>query len=240
MLRWIVGEGLNTVRVATYHPVGWGLNKVHQKIRKVLMPDKPTLSPHALDRRIVFVHGIFHNATAFFSLERDLAKAGFKNFFSIELWTAFSTLEEMATRLHQSLRRRQAQSGEKFTIVAHSLGGMVTRAALLNESFASLIDEVIFLGTPHQGTPYYEVPFPVCVRSLSSKSELLRRLKEEPLPGNIEYWNLRGSMDIVTPLATTFLPHVPNITFEGVGHAGLLSNNEVAATVLHILSRDHS
>jgi hypothetical protein len=47
---------------------------------------------------------------------------------------------------------------ERFAILAHSMGGLVTRSALLEASaqqhaWVQQLDQVIFLGTPHHGAP---------------------------------------------------------------------------------------
>ena len=64
----------------------------------------------------------------------------------------------------------------------------------------------------------------------------MRRLREEPLPPGIDYWNLRGGpLDIITPRKNTFLPYVHNLTFEKIGHAGLLADRQVIESVTSIL-----
>src|SRR5690606_17762942 len=117
-----------------------------------------------------------------------------------------------------------AGEAPRARIVAHSLGGIVVRWALRDPNFARLLDKVVFLGTPHQGG-LFALPIAWSLFDFTRNKKLLEKLRDEPLPGKIKYFNLRGSMDFVTPKKSTFLPHVPNIRFDGVGHAGLLSNS---------------
>ncbi|MEO5962629.1 MAG: hypothetical protein ABIP87_04240 [Thermomonas sp.] len=47
---------------------------------------------------------------------------------------------------------------ERFAIVGHSMGGLVARAAILDatrnsKSWAQQLDQIVFLGTPHHGSP---------------------------------------------------------------------------------------
>lgn len=42
---------------------------------------------------------------------------------------------------------------EEVDIVAHSMGGLVTRAYVQSENYENDIDQIIFLGTPHRGAP---------------------------------------------------------------------------------------
>ena len=235
MLKWF-HETLNTLSLATYHPLGWGFERFQTRFIKA-RSGSPQLLRHT---PIVFVHGIFHNQTAFFRFQRELRKHGYFNTKVMELWTSFFSLEEMAERLKTSVRTLLEKSGQaKATLIAHSLGGMVTRTALLDEQFAQKVDQVIFLGTPHQGTQVYGSPFPICLRSLKANATIMKRLKSEPLPTDIRIWNLRGELDFVTPARSTYLPHVPNLDFESVGHAGLLVDPKVIEAVVTILSENN-
>jgi len=60
---------------------------------------------------------------------------------------------------------------KKVIIVAHSMGGLVTRSLLKQQNnFQNSIDKVIFIGTPHSGSPYASVLW------------LLNKVKNETLP----------------------------------------------------------
>jgi pimeloyl-ACP methyl ester carboxylesterase len=50
-------------------------------------------------------------------------------------------------------RQKRKSPTEKVTIVAHSMGGIVTRLCLAQEGLADAVERVLFLGTPHSGTP---------------------------------------------------------------------------------------
>ncbi len=238
MRHWI-RESLRTVAVTTYHPVGWGLDRVQSAfLRNAMANEDTSRAEHCAP--VVLVHGIFHNASAFHRFERVLGREGFRNLSTLELWTSIQSLEKMAEELKRFVRRALARCAHanplgRARIVAHSLGGMVTRVALLDPDFASLVDKVVFLGVPHGGNFFFRFPFPPCIRDLRSGSKLFARLRDEPLPGQVHYWNLRGGLDLVAKSQATFLPHVPNLIFDGIGHAGLLHDRNVIRTVVRIL-----
>ncbi len=242
MRKWF-DETLHTISVTTYHPLGWGLQRIQQRLIGEELPIKAsdTLEHHP---PVVLVHGIFHNATAFYRFERTLKKRGFDHVSSFELWTSLKNVQSLANRLKaqvfDSVQKASDKAGRplKARVIAHSLGGMVARVALLDPSFCEQVDKVIFLGTPHQGSGFYRFPLPRCLRDLSHGSHIMNRLKSEPLAGGVRYWNLRGELDIITPRNSTFLPHVPNLSFEGIGHAGLLSDPQVVQSVIDILELD--
>jgi hypothetical protein len=119
-------------------------------------------------------------------------------------------------------------------IVAHSLGGILLRRAMQDPGFVHHVSRCIFLGTPHQGLKRVPWSLP-SIRALHTRSELLLSLRQDPLAPGVDYWNLRGALDVITPLASTFLPHIPNKIYPSVGHAGLLSSSEVLSDVVEIL-----
>jgi pimeloyl-ACP methyl ester carboxylesterase len=239
MLLRLVKESLRTLSVTYVHPVGWSLGWLHKQLRHQAISEEELRIEHNCP--VLLVHGIFHNSTAFYAIDRMLKKNGFARLSTLELWTSVSSIEGMARQLKQRVEalaeeHRKAGFEGKVRVVAHSLGGIVLRAALQDLEFARHIDKVIFLGVPHQGNKlFYRLTYPRCVKQLGPRSELMTSLKELPLPGGIQFWNLRGTLDVVTPAADTLLPHIPNLYFEGVGHAGLLSAKRVLQAILAIL-----
>lgn len=238
MLFRLAQEGLRTLSVTTYHPLGWSLGRLHSRLRRQTLSDEELRIEHSCP--VLLVHGIFHNSTAFYAIEKTLRKNGFAKLASLELWTSIQSVDRMAQQLKQSVNQlyethQNSQLKGRVRIIAHSLGGIIVRAALRDPEFAAKIDKIIFLGVPHQGNVFYKIPYPKCVRDLSDDAPLMKELKEHPLAGGIQYWNLRGTLDLITPSRDTFLPHVPNLYFEGVGHAGLLSAQRVLQAVIAIL-----
>ncbi len=48
---------------------------------------------------------------------------------------------------------KQRTNSSKVDIVAHSMGGVVSRYYAQSDEYNNDIDQLIFLGTPHQGSP---------------------------------------------------------------------------------------
>jgi len=48
---------------------------------------------------------------------------------------------------------KEITGSDKVDIIAHSMGGLVTRSYVEGSDYQNDIDQVIFLGTPHQGSP---------------------------------------------------------------------------------------
>jgi len=59
-----------------------------------------------------------------------------------------------AFELRNKINEIQAQTGaEKVDIIAHSMGGLVVRHYVTGDFYGNDIDQIIFLGTPHRGSP---------------------------------------------------------------------------------------
>ncbi|MBI4778961.1 hypothetical protein HY797_00720 [Candidatus Falkowbacteria bacterium] len=59
-----------------------------------------------------------------------------------------------ANLLKEKIQQVKEMTGkDKIDIIAHSMGGLVTRSYAEGDDYRNDIDQVIFLGTPHQGSP---------------------------------------------------------------------------------------
>jgi hypothetical protein len=232
-MKSVVYETLRTLRVGAYFPLGWSLQKLQTRVaspsQKSMLHKKP----------LILVHGAFHNRSAFFELQQKLFQKGFSQVQGLELLTTVYSVDSLAEKLKDDVRTLVARNESlcedpRAQLVAHSLGGIIVRRALQDPNFVHHVCRVIFLGTPHQGLKRIPWSFP-SIRSLHAESQLLKSLREDPLAPGLSFWNLRGGLDVVTPLSSTFLPNVFNRTYRSVGHAGLLSSQEVLSDVVEIL-----
>lgn len=234
----LIAESLRTLSVTTLHPVGWGFGRLNSMLRRQSISLDELRVEHQCP--VLLIHGVLHNSTAFYAIERTLKKNSFQTVETIEFWTSVDSIQTMADQLKDrvteiyKLHVASNKSG-KVRVVAHSLGGIILRTALTDLDFAAKVDKVIFLGVPHQGNLLYRSPYPRCVKDLAPTSQLMKQLKELPLPGKVHYWNLRGTLDVVTSNKDTLLPNVPNLYFDGVGHAGLLRAKRVLQAIIAIL-----
>ena len=242
-LKYGFREVLSTLSVTTYHPMGWSWEYFKERIEIRFNEPRAASLDVQLHSPIMLVHGISHNSSAFYKFKTLAKKRGFRNINTLELYTTLQDLNSMSQKLIDQVKRQFLEHQEsygpgKVRIIAHSLGGMVLRAALLRGGFEDYVDRIIFLGVPHQGNFLYNFPVFPALKDLTPNAALMKKIKATPLPGGIEYWNIRGMLDVVTPARDTFLPSVPNLSFINVGHAGMLRNAEVLEAVLNILQED--
>jgi pimeloyl-ACP methyl ester carboxylesterase len=70
-----------------------------------------------------------------------------------------TTIQENAKRLKQRLEEvgLTAKEGKKLDIVAHSMGGLVSRAFVEEENGKEIVQHLVMLGTPNAGSPWPKI-----------------------------------------------------------------------------------
>ena len=87
---------------------------------------------------------------------------------------------------------------------------------------------------PFGGSPWAGVlPFAEIVRELRAGSTSLRRLTSAPVPEGVRWPSLIAALDIVVPGMRAVPSHVQAeiITFDGVGHLGMLVSRQVIGCI---------
>jgi hypothetical protein len=114
-------------------------------------------------------------------------------------------IKELGRRLAWRISANQSSWGRCVSVVGHSMGGLVVRAALTGVQITepgfppSLdIDAVVTLATPHQGNRF--VPVDILGdnaqrRDLAFGSELVAWLDANPPPGRPTRWTVIGTTD---------------------------------------------
>jgi len=102
---------------------------------------------------VILTHGLYHNASAWFLYRRGLRRAGFADVRTFAYASFFRPFEDIVEGLVQAaLRAADASPTGMVLLVGHSLGGMVTRAAVADARLKGRVASVVTLGTPHQGS----------------------------------------------------------------------------------------
>lgn len=191
--------------------------------------------PSSLEVPLLFIHGIFHNGSAFAWLKQKLALRGLRDFHELNLYTAFHSIPKMAQQTAEAVARIQDKLGvEQVDIVAHSLGGIVARYYVQVLKGDGEVRNLITLGSPHQGTDWSRMAPLAHVRELRPGSETFLRLQACPNPRLTQAVAVSGGLDILMlPRGSEWWEGVRNIRLRGVGHAGLLFSNRVAEIILN-------
>ena len=162
-------------------------------------------------------------------------------------------------RLANTIASVRARTGAaKVDLVAHSMGGLVSRYYIKNLGGAATVDSLIMMGTPNYGTSLANVAsfltFGSCVgidacNQMASGSSFLNDPNAgDDTIGSVRYTSIATSVDlVVTPYKNAFLANdgnIANITVQSQcllrlpGHLGLIFDGAVADGVKDALRNE--
>lgn len=102
--------------------------------------------------------------------------------------TTVDSPKDYADKVEARLKRISDYHESKVDIIAHSLGGLDSRWAIEKQSAAQYVDDLITLGTPHQGTYVgYLAYITPGARSGSPGSDFLSELNDGSLADSVSY-----------------------------------------------------
>lgn len=203
--------------------------------RWIMRPDpEPAPSPGPA---IVLVHGYFVNRGSFRALLSNLEAAGVGPIFTPSLRTWLAPIERLEEGIAAAADRVARGTGRKVIVVAHSMGGLGTRAMLARRGAAS-VERVITIASPHHGTALARLGVGANARQMRRGSEFLRRLEQDEGAGGpaVPFTSIWSAHDnLVAPQETSRLPWAKNIALAGHGHIGILASQELLAALLREL-----
>ncbi|MDP3274694.1 MAG: alpha/beta fold hydrolase [Deltaproteobacteria bacterium] len=190
---------------------------------------------------LVFVHGLGGHRANFALMREALKLFGRTRSYSVSLGDS-QDLDEVGARLREQIAVILEVNGlsddpeVRVDLVAHSMGGVVSRVALEDPAFARRVRTLLTLGTPHRGTHIARFADTGRVRSLRPGSALFERLRaQSPWPGPPTMPRLvcvySESDVVILPASTATLEGAESICLEGVTHAGFLLLPRVFARV---------
>jgi triacylglycerol lipase len=185
-------------------------------------------------RPVLLVHG-FAGTKSSWALVANALKARGVPVEAMSYPPVRTSVQQLAEQLVAEVERILAATGtDKLHLVGHSLGGVVIAQAIADSRLTGRVDTVITLGSPFGGSPWAGVlPFVEIVRELRAGSPILSRLAAAPLPDGIRWLSLTAALDIIVPGVRAVPSHAQaeTITFEGVGHLGMLVSRQVIGCI---------
>ena len=189
---------------------------------------------------IVCVHGWGGHPQNFWPLKGILWLHGRRRVYSIP-YGHTTTLEDSANEIAQSVEAIAIANGlasdAKLHVVAHSMGGIVVRLAMLDPAFAARVGTLVTLATPHQGT--HAARFLATLRALDLRpgSPVLARLASQiPWTGPklIAFWSPADVF--MLPATTATVEGADNREIPGISHNGFLTRPRVLTSVERALA----
>jgi pimeloyl-ACP methyl ester carboxylesterase len=174
---------------------------------------------------VLLVHGIYCNAGVWHRLLARLRREAVPNLFCLNLAPPFSGIDHFA----QQLARRvdeicRACGAPQAIIVAHSMGGLVTRAWCARLNGRQRVARLVTIGTPHRGSRLARLVPGRCAAEMIPGSEWLARLEvdEARAPPPLSLCIFSWHDDLVAPQDSAQLAGASALAFERLGHLQLL------------------
>jgi triacylglycerol lipase len=140
--------------------------------RSIAAPAHPVIPP----RRVLLVHGINDSAKSMVWLQRLLQSHGWQvSAISLHPSNASVPFDVMARQL-DTFVAANFPPGEKFDLVAFSMGGLVARYYLQNLDGARHVRRFVTLSTPNHGTLWAWLSGRTGVKQMRPGSPMLRQL----------------------------------------------------------------
>lgn len=187
---------------------------------------------------ILLVHGILSNRGMWIWFRRRLIAEELGPVYTISLEPLLGSIDAMAAKLHARVQFIGEQTGhEKVLIIAHSMGGLVTRSMMANHG-AARVAQLITLGSPHYGTALAKFSIGLCTQQMRQGSAWLAALERQETERphgvpTVSIYTLND--DLVYPPESSELHWARNIAVPGVGHVSLLFSESIVQRVLSII-----
>ncbi len=187
-------------------------------------------------RGVLLVHGFFCNRGLWLPwLER--LRADDRPCVAINLEPVFGSIDDYIVLIEAAVARIEAATGLPPLIVAHSMGGLATRAWLQACHADERCAGVVTIGSPHHGTWLARFALTANGRQMRRRGAWLTALAAaEPPLRYTRFTCFYGHCDnIVFPAGTATLPGADNRHLAGTAHVDMVMRAEVFTEVLRRL-----
>ena len=134
---------------------------------------------------LVFVHGHGGNRGNFLLMGWVFHLAGRKRSYRIH-FPGGQSIEQQASALASFVRQVTKVTGEpQVDLVAHSMGGVVSRLAICEHDLGDKVRTLVTLGAPHHGTYPARYGNTATLRDLRPGSDLERWINRRPIPKSV-------------------------------------------------------
>jgi pimeloyl-ACP methyl ester carboxylesterase len=222
--------------ISSWLTFGW-----RQPFRSASEPDHLPISGERR-RGVLLVHGFVCNRGLWLPWMRRLRALGVP-FVAVNLEPVFGSIDDYVPQIDAAVARLQQHTGCAPLIVAHSMGGLATRAWLRDVDDADArCAGVVTIASPHHGTWLARFAVTPNGRQMRIDSDWLRKLAQHEPPARLSrFTGFWGHCDnIVFPAATAMLDQADNRHLPGVAHVHMVAHHQVLEHVLQRLQRDGS
>ena len=186
---------------------------------------------------VVLVHGFVCNRGLWNPWLREFRATGVPAI-AVNLEPVFGSIDSYPPIIEAAVARLEAATGLAPVIVAHSMGGLATRAWLARGGNDDRVRHIVTIGTPHHGTWMARYAATMNSRQMQQLGPWIAALAgSEPVSRYSRFTCFYGHCDnIVFPPSTATLPGAQNRHLSGVAHVHMTFQREVFSEMRRWLS----
>lgn len=191
-------------------------------------------------REVVLVHGFLETGYSFRTIRKKLEAQGHRCLVvRMRPSDGRGGLERLATGLKRDIESRFTP-GQRFSIVAFSMGGLVARHYLQELGGASRCDHLFTISSPHQGTRTAWLYPSRGACEMRPGSDFLRNLKQqESRLGEMEVISYWSPLDLVIlPARSSVWQRAENVRTWSPLHPMMVTSPAVIGDIIRRLGRD--
>jgi triacylglycerol esterase/lipase EstA (alpha/beta hydrolase family) len=180
----------------------------------------------------LLVHGYAQTRSDFFVMGWRLFRKGRGRLYGVN-YSPFGSIERAADTLAAAVARVRAETGaEKVHIVAHSMGGLVSRY-YIEQRGGDDVAALVMIGSPQQGTSRARLSLGRSARQMRPQSAFLSGLGAPKPPRGVTYRGVWSFADgIIVPAQSASVAGAgEELILNDHGHLQLLTSQRVAAVV---------
>lgn len=180
-------------------------------------------------RPIVFVHGLGGHPGNFFAVKSYFASRGRTRTYVVDFGNAESfdvMVAHLRDVIDQIVERNELHDEDRIDVVAHSMGGLITRLVVDAPEYRRRVANVVTLGTPHAGSHLARLGATRLILELRPGSETMSKLDAQDFWGQEEsplltaLWSPADT--VVLPAESAKFEGGRTLEIEGVTHYGYL------------------
>ena len=190
-------------------------------------------APPPRNQRVVLVHGFLETGSTFKMLRRRLEKCGCEVYVPRLCHTdARGGLANLAVHLKQDIDAKFGPTAP-LSLVAFSMGGLVSREYLQNLGGAARCENFITISSPHHGTKAAWLYPTLGAEDMRPGSRFLAELQRtEDRLGKIPVTSYRTPLDlIILPPASSVWERAENLEFPVILHPLMLTSDRVLTDI---------
>ena len=217
---------------------------VRQLLRGNRMPVAPSegigSDPASAQPPVLLLHGYMATRGSLHLLERRLSERGHLVFTYRIGPVNLGGIRQSAGLIARKVEALVTQTPvKKVNIVGHSMGGLVGLYFVKCLGGRDRVNKLVMLGSPLGGTwsailGLVTAPLGRASFELLPSSDVLRELRERPMPASVDVVTVTGDRDFFAPADRSRLEGARHITVQA-SHSGLLVDPQVADAIDGIL-----